>query len=200
MPVDDHAPSMPSRRRLLAAIGAVPVAGVAGCLGLAPRAKPTDRHDTPAFDYPDDPDRYPAFDEDRPVDVQVAPDQVTETVEIGSRDGVPDHHHPHHLLIIDDADGSTVEVGIYDALADEIVYEASHELPEDGARRLAILEPSKYIFKVRVPDLEAEETLQVPCSFFDCNHSQTYVVLHESGEIHSSVVSTLVACRDPFEC
>ncbi|MFP4590218.1 MAG: hypothetical protein ACLFMX_05955 [Halobacteriales archaeon] len=191
---------MPSRRRLLAAIGTAPLVGVAGCLGLAPRADADDPRDTPEFDYPDDPDRYPAFDDDHPVDVQIDRDDADDTVEIGSREGVPDRHRPHHLQIADDVGGSTVEIGIYDALADEPVHGASHDLPEDGVRRFSLLEPSKYVLVLRVPDLEAERTLRVPCSFFDCNLSQTDVLIREDGTIHASVVSTLVACSDPFEC
>ncbi len=193
---------MPSRRQLLAAIGATPALAAAGCLDLAPRATGHEDGPTgdPTFTFPDDPDAYPVQSGDRPIEVTLPEGEPYESVEIGSRAGVDDRHRPHNLRIATRVDVSSVDVGVHDALTETTRHAGRHAIPEDDHLHITLLEPSKYLVTVRVPDVDAATTLRVPCGSFDCNWSATNVVVPETGEIGSSTVTTLIGCPEAFSC
>lgn len=126
------------------------------------------------------------------------PEYTAEQVSVGSRDGVanPENNGPHDLRIWNASAASrSVEVSILDYLAHATAHDATYDLPADTALTVSLLEPSYYVVELGVADLDTEEALSVPRSFFDCNTSKTRIGIFENGAIKSIVITTAVLCQ-----
>ncbi|QLD84251.1 hypothetical protein HWV23_00525 [Natronomonas halophila] len=171
-----------NRRTFLAGSGAVLSAPLVGRLPVLPDSA-TDGNDTPGADD----------------SVSFDPDRVQTELDVGSREGVtdPEDNQPHGVSVWNaTSDTTSVEVRLVDAAADRTVLDLTSELAADAAIECSLLEPSTYRLRVRVPEMEAAETADVPRSWFDCNSSGTQVSILEGGRIESQMFSTLVACTD----
>lgn len=183
------------RRTVLALVagGALPVAGCLGAGGSADATSRSTPPPTPSSTPPVNTGGVSEFD----------PETVHERVEVGTRpttDGPDgDAFRPHDVAVLNAAaDERTVGVRILDRLADRTAHRDTYRVPADAAVELSLLRPSKYYVQVWGPAVDAE-TLLVPCDSFDCNGSTTEVRIDDSGEVASTVVSTLLAC-ETFEC
>lgn len=127
------------------------------------------------------------------------PERVQTELAVGSRAGVadPEDNQPHGVSVGNAMpEASTVEVRIVDAAADRAVLELTTQLAADTAVEFSLLEPSTYRLDIRVPAMDASETVEVSRSWFDCNGSSTQVGVFEDGRIDSRTVTTLLACAD----
>ncbi|WP_336135897.1 hypothetical protein [Natronomonas amylolytica] len=172
-----------NRRSLIAGAGAALSAPLVGRLPV-PAGATHDRTD----DGADSPD-LDSFD----------PTAVRTELAVGSREGVadPEANRPHGVSVWNAMpDVSTVEVRIVDVADDRVVLELTTKLAADAAVEFSLLEPSAYRLDVRVPAMDARETVEVSRSWFDCNGSSTQVGVFEDGRIDSRTVTTLLECAD----
>ncbi|QLH81711.1 hypothetical protein [Halosimplex pelagicum] len=182
-----------NRRQVLAGLGSALSVTAAGCPSGPLGSRSDGPAGEPATDLPETPGEYPmgtgdldAFD----------PTETYRTVEVGSREGVPEAFRPHDVAVWNAASHDETVVDIHDYATETRPLDRSFAIPDDAAVRVSLLEPSPYLVTVGVPDAGAEQTLKVPCRFFDCNSSATQVGLFD-GEIRSTVWSTLAGCRSP---
>lgn len=122
-------------------------------------------------------------------------DEPFESITVGSRDGVenPDDNRPHGVDVWNAAeDERTLTIAVRRGSA--TVLEEEITFPGDGYLSMVLAEPADY----EIPILEGDEELGVVTverSRFDCNSSATNVDVAPDGEIRSTVISTMMACR-----
>lgn len=193
----------PSRREVLQSITAAVPVGLAGCMagGASQTTDPSPSTSPTAFPAPTStpsvtpkttpPENSGGLDEFNPSNTH-------KRIEIGSRDGVKDEFKPHDLRIWN-ALGSeeTIFVRILDRLAETTVHRAEYSIPTDEAVRITLLTPSTYYIQLWGPSIDSPETLLVPCERFDCNESETQIGVFESGEVRSTVLTSLAGCPSP---
>ncbi|MFT4883698.1 MAG: hypothetical protein ACI8U4_001207 [Natronomonas sp.] len=127
------------------------------------------------------------------------PERVQTELAVGSRASVadPEDNQPHGVSVWNAMpEASTVEVRIVDAATDRVVLELTSALAADAAVEFSLLEPSTYRLTIRVPAVDASETVEVSRSWFDCNGSSTQIGVFENDRIDSRTVTTLLACTD----
>jgi hypothetical protein len=172
-----------NRRTFLAGAGTALSAPLVGRLPI-PADATHDRTD----DVADSPD-LDSFD----------PTEVRTELSVGSREGVadPEDNRPHGVSVWNAMpEASAVEVRIVDVADDRTVLELTTQLAADATVEFSLLEPSTYRLDIRVPAMDANETVEVSRSWFDCNGSSTQVGVFEDGRIDSRTVTTLLACAD----
>ena len=194
---------MDRRTVLLASTTAVAV--IAGCLGLesddsgsagdGPSAdsEPTDNTDSD-LTIPDSPEEYPVDDPGDRTAIDFSPSDTYKEIELGSRDGVEAKYEPHTIRVCNFASHPEITVGVIDVLDENIVHDETHEIPENEDLKLQLLTPSLYVVNVRLPELDAEHTVNVPCEYFDCNDSNVKIGVFSDEEIASVVSTTLADC------
>ena len=185
-----------NRRQVIAGVAAGSVTSIGGCLGhLSNSSSPAQQSMT----FPEDPDEFPVNDDEGIEDRWEDWDE-TERIKLGSREGIDDAYGPHGIRVINAADAQPVEFGVFDVLEDEVIHHERYDLDHDEYLEVSLLRPSKYLVKVRLPDAGTEHGLRVPCNLFDCNSSSTNLEIVDDDHFRSSVISTMVACHETFDC
>jgi hypothetical protein len=127
------------------------------------------------------------------------PDAIQAEVELGNRAEVANAslNRPHDLAVWN-ATGSSisVELRIADAAGEHPPFKIAYGVPADDAVVVALLEPSEYSVEVDAPVEEADASMTVPRSRFDCNDSTTQIGVFEDGTVKSRLVTTLAFCTD----
>lgn len=171
------------RRRDLLRLGGVLVAGVsAGCGAQINGTEPlTTKTDSPGT-------RTPTFEW---YGGNASP---FATVEIGSRDVVadPDRNRPHEVLLWNVLEAER-QIRIRVGEGESARLDETLTFPPLGVMRLRLLEPGAYGLEVFVGDGRAG-AFTIPRSLFDCNFSQTYTRITQSGGMQRQSVTTEIGC------
>lgn len=178
-----------NRRSLLAGGGLAIASPLAGC--RAPGTSPA---------VPEYPSKYPVSSRGT---VDYYSSGTYETHEIGDRSGVDDAYEPYPIVVWNAAGVPEVELILWDVIDEVDAYSETHEIPEDEDLELVLLEPSKYLVRVRVPDTETQHTVRVPCGFFDCYSIPTTIGILAADEIESDTgLVPLISCPSysSWEC
>ena len=188
------------RRTLLALTGSTTLGAVAGCIGAPTGGGDSDSDSGPTgnidsdLTIPDSPEEYPVDDPGDRTAIDFAPSDTYTEIELGSRDGVEATYGPHAIRVMNFASHPEISVGVIDVLNEDIVHDESHEIPEYEDLKLQLLTPSLYVVNVRLSELDAEHTVNVPCGYFDCNDSNIKIGVFSDEEIASVVSTTLADC------
>jgi len=178
------------RRTVLALIGGT--GGIGGCISIGqsdspPASASQEPPATPRSTPPVNTGGIEIFD----------PATTYKEIDVGNRIGVNDDFEPHNLRIWNAVSGHReVNLRILDRLASATDHQAGYTIPADDALVVTLLDPARYYVQIWGPDIDTE-TLQVPCSLFDCNASETRIKISADGTVKSSVISTLVGCPSP---
>ena len=188
------------RRTLLALTGSTTLGAVAGCIGTPTGGADTDSDSDPTgttdsdLTIPDSPEKYPVDDPGDLTVIDFSPSDTYNEIELGSRDGVKEAYGPHAIRVLNVGGHPEITVGVIDVLDEEIVHDESHAIPENEELRLQLQTPSLYVVTVRLPALDVDHTLKVPCEYFDCNNSNVMIGVFSDEEIASVVSTTLADC------
>lgn len=151
------------------------------------------------LEIPDSPEEYPVTDSGNRSISDFHSGETYKDIDLGSRDGVDDAYGPHSVLVVNEAGVDEVDFGVIDVVENVIIHHETYAIPEGEKLVATLLEPSKYVLNVYVPEWEGKHSLRVPCSFFDCNGSSTRIGIFADGRINSSGLSTLIGCPS-FTC
>ena len=192
------------QRRQVLALLATTAGGFAGCFGNGTADADPDSDRTTATPPPS-PSSTPS--PTPPVSTgdlagSFDPSGTAAYVPVGSREGVEDAFGPHDVRIWNaGGDQRTVRVRVRDTLAGTPAHEAAHTIPADEALQVDLREPSRYVVELWGPTI-VTTTLRVPCRLFDCNESSTLVAVRSTGDVDSSVLSTMAGCSggQPPKC
>lgn len=127
------------------------------------------------------------------------PDSVQAEIELGNRDEVADEslNQPHDVAVWNaTATSISVELQVSDAAGERPPFEMAYGIPAGDAVVVALLEPSEYNVEVQASVAEAEASMTIPRSRFDCNASTTQVGVFGDGTVKSRLVTTLAYCTD----
>jgi len=184
------------RRKVLTAAGLTTLAPLSGCSSVNFGSE-GGNEDT-ELEIPDSPDEYPVSEGDLSLP-EFEPGEKYIEFDIQSREGIDDAFGPHGVSVWNATVESAVSLGIIDVLDTSVHHHESYKIPHNQEIFVSLLNPSKYILNIRVPDRETEQTLLVPCGFFDCNESSTLIGIFDGGQIESTVRSTRAACPG-YDC
>ncbi|ACV10705.1 hypothetical protein Huta_0518 [Halorhabdus utahensis DSM 12940] len=182
---------MITRRQVLAAVGVSST--LAGCPAVFRGEHVVTLSDETTIEIPASPEDVPVSNGDRSLPSDIGENIHTE-VTLGDR---VTGDSPHDVRILNPLGVPEIYVGIVDLAADSVVYDERHPIPEDKKLQITLLEHSDYLVAVSVPEIERQHTVRVPCDYFDCNDSTTYIGIDEDGQISSSIFREAVACPSP---
>ncbi len=210
------------RRDVLASLGGLGTAGLAGCLAGGSDESPNGAGNDGGNDTTTDPggtttdpenddgtttDPDGSDDSDPPDSGTDTPDEGTgwgpeteepfERLSIGTHDDLdfPDNNRPHTVRVWNDADEArSITLSLHGR--GDVVLERTFEYPADGWVKIRLVKPASYEFAVAVEE-ESAGTVDVDRTRFDCNGSWTSVVVNGEGAVDSTTGSTMVACPGP---
>lgn len=182
---------MVTRRQVLAAVGVSST--LAGCPAVFREDHVVTLSDDTTIEIPAAPEDVPVSHGDRSPPSDMGENIHTE-VTLGDR---VTGDSPHDVRILNPLGVPEIHVGIVDLADDSVVYDKRHSIPEDEKLKITLLEISDYLVAVFVPEIERQHTVRVPCDYFDCNESTTYVGIDEDGQISSAILREARGCPSP---
>ncbi|GAA0208234.1 hypothetical protein [Halobaculum roseum] len=104
-------------------------------------------------------------------------------------------YEPHHVSVWNATDEPRqISLEITDRSNQRGLFEMTETVPVDVALKVTLPDRSTYTIELRVPVLDAQQTLRVPSQRFDCNESTTQIGVFSSGEIRSTILTTSLRC------
>lgn len=181
-----------NRRTFFTGAGLTLSIPLVGCIANSTRLGDTgDDGGSEDSNIPDSPSDFPVDTGDLG---ELDPENTSKQVDVGSRAEVDDAYRPHDVRIWNEANEPEIVLRIIEYPVKSVVHHETYEIPGDTELAVSLLEPSEYLIEARVPGTEKQQTLRVPCDFFDCNASTIHISISDDGQIQSVASSQLVAC------
>lgn len=191
-----------NRRDLLASLGGLGAASVAGCVANGSADPPDGTTKTTRTDGTNRSDETTSSTGETTTTDDGAgwgPDAETpfESVTVGDRDGVafPDDNRAHGMRVWNDADDER-SISLVLTREGDAVFDRTLQFPADGWVKLTLNEPGNYELALGV-DGQERGTVAVDRTRFDCNSSVTNVTVNAEGAVDAATMTTLVACAGP---
>ena len=104
-------------------------------------------------------------------------------------------YEPHHVSVWNAGEEARqLSLEITDRATEKVLFDTSETVPADTALQVTLLDRSTYIIELRVPAVDAQQTLRVPSERFDCNESTTQIGVFPDSEIRSRIFTTTLKC------
>ena len=149
----------------------------------------------------DDPENYPInVRGERSIFDFNAEERVFEE-ELGEDEVAGTELRPHGVQLLNATESPVIfDFLVYDSLNEHALHRDTYRVPQETEGRFSLMTPSLYLLHTRLPEVDIEQTLQVPCNIFDCNSSVTHIGLFPNHELNSLTFTTEVLCRETFTC
>lgn len=202
------------RRRFLETASVVASGGLAGCtLDAASRGGGNQSGDGGVSNSPSE---YPVSTGGlRFQELESA--EIHEEVSVGDPSALPDGDVPHAVTLWNAARpsdevqwtvpavgndpqrrkwGPAVEIGlrVRDVDRSTVVHDRTYEIPADEIVEIVLESPAQYLLELLSPGGRSLQILRVPCRYFDCNSSGTYIGVFSDGVVNSTAHSSMAYC------